>query len=202
MALKPTPLFWLLIAILVIAILYGFYYYIYAFQQTSPLLWLFVPDSPLSILFALIVILGILKGRLQLLLQYLASISLIKYGIWTIAIMGFFYPQEYLSQGRLPESLLLFIIPHIGMVALAILTLPSKRSLSFLSIALLFFLLNDYLDYFGGIEQNIIPTSNFLSIATFTFLLTLFSSFSVLLLANNPILTRASSFIYSKLYKK
>ncbi|OIO20966.1 hypothetical protein AUJ17_04055 [Candidatus Micrarchaeota archaeon CG1_02_47_40] len=169
-------LFWLLIFVLVAASAYGFYYYRGVFAETSPWLWLFVPDSALAIVFALLVVVGARKGAWDNLLRYFASVSLVKYGVWTVFVM-MYHPQAYLAGGRALESVFLYIIPHIGMVLLALAVLPKRRSAPALALCALFFLLNDYFDYFfaGGIVAGIIPNGNFGVVAGVSILLTFFS---------------------------
>ncbi|MEM2963082.1 MAG: DUF1405 domain-containing protein [Candidatus Anstonellales archaeon] len=193
---KTTNLRQILILLLIFASIYGIYYYSYAFKKVNIYLWLFVADSPLSIILALAVLLNPSHDPSLLLLRYLSSIALIKYGIWTIFLMAFFHPQVYLSEESLLNSLIFFILPHIGMVALSILTIPYKRTLLIIP-ASLFFFLNDYVDYYIGVEKIIIPPNDFEAVAHFSIFLSALSSLVVFLLAGNPIVQKTQFFIYS-----
>ena len=165
----------LILLINLIGLLYGFYYYIPKLQQTSPALWILVPDSPLSILFFVLVFVGIWQGRFA---SFFASAWLIKYGIWTVFIM-LFDSQYYLQPQYFAESWLLYIIPHIFMAIEYILILRKDFTLQIALITLAILLVNDFSDYVIG-TRPLIPEDNlgivfavavFLSIAACGFLL-------------------------------
>lgn len=142
----------LVLLINIIGLLFGIYYYIPKLSQTNPILWPLVPDSPLSILFFILVFLGIWRGGFA---AFFASAWLIKYGIWTVFVM-LFYSGYYLVPELLASSWALFIIPHIGMALEAVLIMKPKFELKFAIIALAILLANDFADYAVG-TRPLIP---------------------------------------------
>ena len=166
----------ILFLILAIAICFGFYFYSPFFSYRGPLLWIFLPNSPLAILAALVTIFYFQKNEFM---KLLSSVYVAKFGIWTVFVM-LLYPAYYLNQKILPESVALYIIPHMAMVFLALAMMPRKPSKMHLAAVLVFFLANDAANYYLGVMTDypsIIPLSQiglvrafsiFMSI-TFTF---------------------------------
>ncbi|MBM3229888.1 DUF1405 domain-containing protein [Candidatus Parvarchaeota archaeon] len=149
----------LLLAILVVAIGFGFYFYSPFFASRSPYLWVFLPNSPLAILAALAAIYLWKKSDF---LNLLACSYLGKFGAWTIFVM-LLHPQVYFRQEIFLESLALYIVPHAAMVFLALLCLPKKRKTTNLVLVLLVLLANDYANYWLSLiagPPQIIPLWN------------------------------------------
>jgi len=140
-------LFHFLIAIHLIAIAYGFYYY-YAENVMLPFfsvwLWPFIADSPMSVLLATIALLGLVRSEL---FRYIAGVYMFKYGLWTAFVLAF-HREYYFSPQIAVVTLFLFFLPHIGMALESILLVPKKFPLHYVAIALTWFLANDALDYF------------------------------------------------------
>lgn len=168
---KTNWLLWLVIAINLVAGLYGVYYYTYEFPQvfSRPIyLWPFIPDSAVGVLLAAVVLSGIVKSDL---LEYITSVYLVKYGLWTVFVM-LLYNEMYLAPAIALTSIFLFIIPHLGMALEAIITLPRKVKPEYLAIGLCWFLFNDSLDYVLGIHTRV-PLGQIQLVALFAFCLSI-----------------------------
>ncbi len=68
--------------------LYGFTWYRTQLATSPWYVWPLIPDSPLSALLFSLVLLGVLAGRRVAPLEGIACISIFKYGLWTVAIIG------------------------------------------------------------------------------------------------------------------
>jgi uncharacterized membrane protein YpjA len=127
-------------------VVFGFYYY-QDFLASSPL-WAmpFIPDSPLStFLFALSIFL-LLIGRKSDVLTALASVYVMKYGLWTMFVI-LYYSYYFLSPALADYYWLMFVL-HFGMVIEPVLilhTIRRRRRVFFVPLAWL--LLNDIIDY-------------------------------------------------------
>jgi uncharacterized membrane protein YpjA len=95
---------------------------------------------------------------------------LAKYGTWTVVVVLGFSAFYFSIDSSLYTVLVLM---HIAMAAEFILPLLLIRQLKFRvpAVALVWFLANDFADYFLGTHPPV-PTSDISQIAAFTFLLT------------------------------
>ncbi|SDR80100.1 Uncharacterized membrane protein YpjA [Paenibacillaceae bacterium GAS479] len=152
------PFLWLLFITNALGTVYGYYWYAYQLQETVSTghpLWqlLFVPDSPTASLFFTLSLLYLLfppssPGRvavwLRMIIEALAVLTSIKYGIWAVAmILAGAYQGEPLE----PTHFML-MASHLGMAVEALLYLPFMK-FGRLAAAGAFgwLLLNDYNDY-------------------------------------------------------
>ncbi|MFA5106530.1 MAG: DUF1405 domain-containing protein [Candidatus Micrarchaeia archaeon] len=178
----------ILFIILAVAIAFGFYFYSPFFQYRNPLLWIFLPNSPLAILAALLTIYYFTDNEFA---RLFSSAYVAKYGIWTVFVM-LLYPANYLNSSIAAESVLLYIIPHIAMIFLALAMMPRKPARAHLAIALLFFLANDFANYFMGVMTDfpsIIPLGHIdlvRSVSIFLSITLCFFYFSI-----GPVLSRS-----------
>ncbi|MGZ8937347.1 MAG: DUF1405 domain-containing protein, partial [Halobacteriota archaeon] len=168
---ENTPL---LIAIIIINIagsLVGLFYYWDQLVSASPFAWIFIPDCPLyTLLVAVVLAVYASTKRSSDLINFITAVGLAKYGTWTvIVVLGF--STFYFSVDSTLYTVL--ILMHVAMAAEFILPLLLIRQLKyrFTAIALVWFLANDFSDYFLGTHPPI-PTSQISLIAAFTFLLT------------------------------
>jgi len=169
--LENTPL---LIAIIIINIagsLVGLFYYWDQLVSASPFAWIFIPDCPLyTLLVAVVLAVYASTKRSSDLINFITAVGLAKYGTWTvIVVLGF--STFYFSVDSTLYTVL--ILMHVAMAAEFILPLLLIRQLKyrFTAIALVWFLANDFSDYFLGTHPPV-PTSQISLIAAFTFLLT------------------------------
>ncbi|MEM3555472.1 MAG: DUF1405 domain-containing protein [Candidatus Micrarchaeia archaeon] len=138
----------LIIVINFIGMLYGYYYY-YEQLTSSPLwLWVFIPDCPFYVtVFTLVLILA-LFGFENKLLSCIGAVGMMKYGVWTLLALLVFH-EYFFSESLWLLSSILFIL-HIGMFAEGPLLINKKLSGKHFLATLIWFLINDYFDYFHG----------------------------------------------------
>ncbi len=106
----------------------------------------FVPDCPLYVFLALLIILGIIRNDI---FSFIVSIGMVKYGLWTIFVL-LFHSSYYFAPGLFTISVI-FVLGHIGMAIEGLALLPKKPlALPALALAIGWFLLNDFSDYFLG----------------------------------------------------
>lgn len=128
---------------------YGYYWYHEQLAATSFSLWLFVSDSPLSsTLFALALL---LRGNspLRQLFQLIAFTSVIKYGLWAIAIITHYWALY----GNVGYIEIMLWVSHLGMAAEGIIflkTLQFERVIVY--ITGIWMLVNDIMDYYAGLH--------------------------------------------------
>lgn len=157
--------FWLLLLINVAAVFAGAWYYQDQLSATPLPLLLFVPDCPLYVLLAIPILLGITRNPAY---SFIVSIGMAKYGLWTVAVLLFHW-NVYSLPAFLPVTLI-FIFGHLGMAFEGIAILPKKKvGLAVLALALAWFLLNDYVDYFLGTVPPI-PTDGMALVQNLTIL--------------------------------
>ncbi len=80
-----------LIALFIVNVLgtiYGYYWYKSQLFETPDWLRIFVPDSPTASLFFCFVLLLWIFNKQNGLIEALAYVSLVKYGIWAVAMNG------------------------------------------------------------------------------------------------------------------
>ncbi|NYZ75658.1 DUF1405 domain-containing protein [Candidatus Micrarchaeota archaeon] len=142
----------LIIVIDLAGMFYGYYFYAEQLGSTPLYLWLFVPDCPFYVmLFAIALVLAVF-GFESKLFSYIAAVGMMKYGIWTLAALLLFRNYFFSSSLWLLSSVL-FIL-HIGMFSEGPLLIPKKLSGFHIAVALPWFLIHDYFDYFYGYTNN------------------------------------------------
>ncbi|MDW7651650.1 MAG: DUF1405 domain-containing protein [Bacillota bacterium] len=156
--------------------LYGFWWYKGQFAATPPYLWLFVANSPLSVMYFFIVLVLFLYKKRSTFWEGLAYFGLIKHGLWTVAIITI-----YELAGRTSPDNFLLWFGHGLMALQAVLFwiyygLPLRFSHAAGISA--WYLFNDYLDYVVGIhprvDTTVIPVSTIRTLAiTYSIILTL-----------------------------
>ncbi len=168
----------LLILVNLAGTIYGWYYYKFQLMVSNPILWPLITDCPnASFFFAMAAYLIYLKRKKDD-FTFFASANMVKYGIWTMAILiyhhdYFFAPERYLLYSGI-------FVTHLFLVLEAI---PLKNSISSISrrgiaTTLTWLLANDFFDYIVGTHPYI-PERNIGYVAIFTVLLTFIAIFSV-----------------------
>lgn len=76
----------LLLVVNALGTIYGYYWYKGQLAVTEPIYYLFVPDSPTASLFFCFAVLGWLLGKHFKLMEVLALVTLIKYGLWAVVM--------------------------------------------------------------------------------------------------------------------
>ncbi|MFJ8235192.1 DUF1405 domain-containing protein [Ureibacillus sp. NPDC094379] len=137
----------LLLIINFLGTIYGYYWYGWQLSATEPQFLIFVPDSPTASLFFTIAILGWLFGKNFKLIEALALITLIKYGIWAV-VMNLWTIVESGPIGPLGWML---VISHFLMAVQAVLYIFNYRfTYIHVIVAAIWTLHNDVIDYVYG----------------------------------------------------
>jgi len=122
--------------------IYSLTYYLPQLDQTTPLLWIFVADCPIFALLFGINVLLLIKEKPSAMLSLISIVGNIKYGLWTIFV---FYLSGNLS------LYWLFILSHFLLIIETIIFAKLFQfKLKHVFVAILFFLMNDFLDYVVG----------------------------------------------------
>lgn len=126
---------------------YGYIWYGWQLRITEPIFLIFVPDSPTASLFFTIVLGLWIIGKRNSLIEALAFITLIKYGLWAV-VMNLLTLWQVGSIGWMGWML---VASHFAMALQAVLYIDHYR-FGFLSVALtaIWTLHNDVIDYVFG----------------------------------------------------
>ncbi|CAM3720365.1 DUF1405 domain-containing protein [Alkalicoccus chagannorensis] len=173
--LLDKPILWTLFLINAAGTIYGYYWYEQQLMQTPWYFLPFVPDSPTASLFFTIVLAGYIFGKQWPLIEALAAVTLIKYGVWAVVMN--------VSAGVVggePISLVswMLIFSHAGMALQALLYLPFfKLKAWHLICTAVWTIHNDIIDYLFGMHPWVARSlTPYLSeIGYFTFWLSLIS---------------------------
>lgn len=137
----------LLLVINILGTIYGYYWYGSQLADTKPIFYIFVPDSPTASLFFCFVLVGWLLGKHYKLMEVLALITLIKYGLWAV-VMNLLTLAE---TGELDGQGWMLVASHFMMAVQAVLYLPKYRfELWHVIVAAVWTLHNDIIDYLFG----------------------------------------------------
>lgn len=137
----------LLLIINVFGTVYGYYWYKGQLSITEPIFYIFVPDSPTASLFFCFAVLGWLLGKNFKLMEVLALVTLIKYGLWAV-VMNLLTVVE---TGYLSWEGWMLVASHFLMAVQAVLYLPKyKFELWHVVVAAIWTLHNDVIDYLFG----------------------------------------------------
>lgn len=151
--------------------IYGYYWYRFQLAETPWYFLIFVPDSPTASLFFTIFLFYLLQGKKAPLIEALAMITLVKYGIWAVVMNILTMIQD----GGLDWTGYMLIVSH-GLMAVQAVLYASLYTfkIKHLVIAAIWTLHNDIIDYLYGM----MPTYGSLStyshhIGYFTFWLSI-----------------------------
>ena len=141
------PFLILLFLVNLFGTIYGYIWYGGQLAITEPVFLIFVPDSPTASLFFTVAIGFWLAGRHLPLIEALAVVTLIKYGLWAVA-MNLLTLAETGSIGWMGWML---VVSHFAMAVQAVLYIPYCR-FGYLSVGLaaVWTLHNDVIDYVFG----------------------------------------------------
>ncbi|HLG26861.1 MAG TPA: DUF1405 domain-containing protein [Paenisporosarcina sp.] len=138
---------WILLAVNVLGTIYGYIWYIWQLKITDPIFLIFVPDSPTASLFFSIALFGWLINRNFKLIEALALITLVKYGLWAV-VMNIWTQFEAGPIGFVGWML---VVSHFAMAVQALLYIPKyKFNWIHVLIAAIWTLHNDVIDYVFG----------------------------------------------------
>lgn len=138
---------WILLFVNILGTVYGYDWYKWQLIITEPKFWLFVPDSPTASLFFCFALIGWLIGKNFKLMEVLALITLVKYGLWAV-VMNLLTLMETGSIGFVGWML---IFSHFAMALQAVLYIPFyKFTFGHIIFAAIWTLHNDVIDYVFG----------------------------------------------------
>ncbi|KGR74153.1 lipoprotein heptaprenylglyceryl N-acetyltransferase LhaT [Ureibacillus sinduriensis] len=161
----------LLFIINLLGTVYGYIWYGSQLSRTEPIFLIFVPDSPTASLFFSIAVLGWIFGKHLKLIEALALITLVKYGIWAV-VMNLLTLAEI---GSIGPSGWMLVASHGLMAVQAILYMTNYRfSMIHIVIAAIWTLHNDVIDYvFGQMPTYSVLSQYSSQIGYFTFWLSI-----------------------------
>ncbi|WP_026023058.1 DUF1405 domain-containing protein [Paenisporosarcina sp. TG20] len=138
---------WTLLIVNILGTIYGYYWYRFQLEITDPLFLIFVPDSPTASLFFSIALFGWLIGKNFKLIEALALITLVKYGLWAV-VMNIW--TDFVA-GPIGFVGWMLVVSHFSMAIQALLYIPKyKFRWIHLLIAAIWTLHNDVIDYVFG----------------------------------------------------
>ncbi|PUB10320.1 DUF1405 domain-containing protein [Paenisporosarcina sp. OV554] len=158
---------WILLAVNILGTIYGYYWYMWQLEITDPIFLIFVPDSPTASLFFSIALFGWLINRHFKLIEALALITLVKYGLWAV-VMNIWTQFE---SGPIGFVGWMLVVSHFAMAVQALLYIPMyKFKWIHVLIAAIWTLHNDVIDYvFGQMPIYRSLSEHTLTIGYFTF---------------------------------
>lgn len=137
----------LLLIVNVLGTIYGYIWYGSQLAITEPIFYIFVPDSPTASLFFCIAVFGWIIGKNFKLIESLALITLVKYGVWAV-VMNLLTLNELGSIGWAGWML---VFSHSMMAVQAIIYIPMYRfKLWHVFAGAIWTLHNDVIDYVYG----------------------------------------------------
>jgi len=134
--------------------------------KTPWYLWLLTPDCPLYALFFVIAALWIMKKKTAVILTFITSVGLMKYGLWTVFVHIHLVISDsgYIFHNYNLIIIIWLVLSHAIMFAEAFLLLPyinvAKRGFAYAFAALVFFGVNDYFDYYSTTLTTLPPSSS------------------------------------------
>lgn len=127
--------------------IYGYIWYESQLRITEPIFLLFVPDSPTASLFFTLAIAAWIWGRHWKLIEALALITLVKYGLWAV-VMNIWTLVE---AGTIGATGWMLVASHFLMAVQAVLYLPKYTfGIWHIAVAAVWTLHNDVIDYVFG----------------------------------------------------
>ncbi len=126
---------------------YGFLWYAGQLSTSPQYLWPVIPDSPLAALSFGLFLMALYLGRRIPLLEAFAYLSMIKYGLWTVLVLG---QDMVINRAATFEGIHLTASHFIMAVQPVIFMRRLHPGLAAGAAAWAWFLFNDYMDYFQG----------------------------------------------------
>ncbi|OCA90917.1 hypothetical protein A8F94_03350 [Bacillus sp. FJAT-27225] len=138
------PVLWLLLIVNILGTLYGYIWYSPQLKETPAIFLAFVPDSPTASLFFVLVLIAFLLKQNWPIIEALALVTLVKYGIWAV-VMNLLV---FVETGELDGIAWMLMLSHFAMAVEGVLYAPFYRIKAWhLAIAAVWTLHNDVIDY-------------------------------------------------------
>lgn len=163
----------LLLIINFLGTVYGYYWYRYQLVDTPAKFLAFVPDSPTASLFFVFVLIAFILGKNWPLMEALAIVTLVKYGIWAVVMNAL----VLIISGELDGVSLMLMLSHGAMAVQGVLYAPFYRfKLWHLVVTGIWTLHNDVIDYVFFMMPRYHMLNEYMpQIGYFTFWLSIFS---------------------------
>lgn len=162
--------FWAIMTVNIFGVLYGFFWYQNQLATRPIHFWLFIPDCPGAVLLFLVWIVLIRLKKPARTFRVLAITALIKYGIWTVGVIGLNWIENGIQYW---ENVMLFI-SHWGMLLLGIVfAAKMKISRQALLVTSFWLILNDFIDYYFQVYPALPDESRLFEICLGTFVLSI-----------------------------
>ena len=137
----------LLLIVNFLGTLYGYYWYKWQLEITDPIFYIFVPDSPTASLFFCFVLVAWILGKSWPLMEVLALVTLVKYGLWA-DVMNIW---TLIETGSIGWQGWMLVGSHFAMAAQAVIYLSKYTfKLWHVGVAAVWTLHNDVIDYVFG----------------------------------------------------
>jgi uncharacterized membrane protein YpjA len=152
---RRCSLRWLLV-VNALGAAYGFAWYGDQLAGVPLWLWPLTADSPMSLLFSSLALASWLRGRRWPVMEGLAYLGLLKYGFWTMLVVG-----RHWSRGGFAWDIDLFLFASHAFMAVQAVLLGLTRGpgASAVAVALLWYLANDYADYLHPEGLTLLPVA-------------------------------------------
>jgi len=149
--LKTRPVLLVIGTINLLGTLYGYYWYAPQLADSKWYFYPFIPDSPTASLFFTIIVFLWLFKRKSPLIEALAFVTLIKYGVWAVVMNMLMLQEVGTTDVRLTLMALMLMLSHGAMAFQALLYSPFMRFSSHeLLLVSIWVLHNDVVDYVLG----------------------------------------------------
>lgn len=132
--------------------LYGFNWYKGQLGSTPVYTWPVVADSPLSTLLFGLYLLFLITWRRFYFLEALASFSMLKYGLWTVYVLG----RYIITSGTLDFETFHLTLSHLGMALQALIFQVRYRPTAWWVLTVFgFSIFSDWADYTFGFHPAV-----------------------------------------------
>ncbi|MEJ7540754.1 DUF1405 domain-containing protein [Staphylococcus intermedius] len=144
MLIYQRPILILVIVSNILGTIYGYIWYAPQLLRSPWYFWPFIPDSPTATLFLVISLVLLLLNKKNAIIDTLAFITLLKYGVWAV-MMNFLL---FIEDNTIYIMGVMLIISHGIMAIQALIFLPQfKFTLMSLAVAIIWIFHNDVVDY-------------------------------------------------------
>lgn len=165
-----TPwFFWTVMLINLGGVVYGFFWYKVQLSQTPLIFWMFTPDCPGAVFLFLIWVFLWAKNLPNETFRVIAITALIKYGIWTVSVIGLLWIEWGVHYW---ENVMLFV-SHVGMLVLGVVFAAQMRiTRKGFILTSGWLILNDFVDYYFNVYPRLPDYRRLPEIRIGTFVLT------------------------------
>jgi len=139
---------------------FGFFFYYPQLGDNPLYLWPFIPDSPLATVFAALTFMLIAHRKRNSIVESIAVIGNLKYGLWTVFVLTYY--SEIFYSGNPLWMYLFLLLSHLAMAIQAVFVAEiSEINIKAFLLASSWFILNDVIDYSLGIHTRLYTSEAF-----------------------------------------